>query len=129
MLTPAITCLQPALDACMHAWMAFQEVRQLLTAGMSRRLDQSPVVGRAKPPGRGIFCPFASRMSPPVANAFLFFWSISILGSIWISGLGFLPKKFVSPLSTCYLPAGVTLRHDTLSDTDTALRKAAWKDS
>ena len=60
------------------------------TSGMSRRFDQRPVVGRAKPPGSGIFCPLASRMSPPVAKALRFFWSTSSLGSSWMSGLGFL---------------------------------------
>jgi len=60
------------------------------TCGMSRRPDQMPLVGSAKPPGRGIFSPLASTTSPPVAKAFLFFWSTSTLGSTWNRGLGFL---------------------------------------
>lgn len=65
-----------------HGSGVYAGMKRLLTSGMSRILDQSPVVGNGKPPGRGILLPFASRTSPPSANASLFFWSITIFGSI-----------------------------------------------
>ena len=58
------------------------------TWGMSSSWCQRPVVGRLKPAGRGMRCPFWNTMSALCRKDFSFFWSMSTCGSTVISGCG-----------------------------------------